>query len=132
MSDSPQFRRSRRKLDYPKQETAMQIRVFRDELERMKELAKRAGKTLSSYVRDSALAPQQYNPSLQTHANSLPIESLFPQTAKEEGRASDSSQKKSARLKELAEDQDIIGEKTGHRNGCTCFVCERLRALLEK
>ena len=134
MSSSPQAKRARLRLERPFQTACIHLSCFPVELENLKTMAKNAGKTLSSFVRDSCLAPNHSQSQANVEPNGEKIESLqleSTQEVRQKFSARHLEQKKPSNRETIGGGSDEVRRRTGHQTGCTCFACRRLRELLQ-
>jgi len=132
----PSARRSRARLASKIQDAVLRLRLYSDELETLKERARTENKSLSSFVRDVLFSPD----ACQSNDNAAPIEnqseSLSERTDQEEGgkfSARHLAKTPAGERRASGADsapRDAVAGRTGHKNGCACFACVRLRGLL--
>lgn len=139
MSDTlPSVRRALARFAKKIPRARVSIRLFADERKSLEERARSANKTLSSYLRDCALAPiERQSPAIPS-SNSEDFESLRNENVREDEQtfvheaieAKKNSSKFSKQAGSETGGRDLASERTGHVKGCACFACERLRGMI--
>ena len=134
MQRYPSIRRAGTRIAQRKQEARLVVRVFSDELESLRNSAKNANKDVSSFVRDKLFSPNGDQSPANRSEDCDPVESLAEQTEqKSERKLSPRHLGQNSRaIGAQSAPKDEVSGRTGHRPGCSCFACGRLRALLSQ
>lgn len=126
-------------------DTGFYMRIRKEDLSHMRDLAKNAGKKLTAYIRDCALTAANHrivtdreseSSECESESYSVSVPLSDSSTSQNETKPLDSNGNKgdsadfllSSEQKEVSRSL-LIAEKTGHRPRCRCDICNHLRSL---
>ena len=138
-AEYPALRRSRTRLERPRQTRGIHFRLFAHELETLQNRAKLANKSLSAFLRDTLFAPNDSQSPAIPSPIQHPSENLNSENRHGEEQTFSS---RALQEKKMGSDlglktggvcvkNDTISERTGHAPACECFACARLRGILD-